>query len=176
MVHSGLVRTIIVLPGTVLVFIPAVIVLTTQDSKFAPELASSTQVRFWMALLTATIGLAVSVWAATLFMKFGQGTPAPWAPPKKLVIRGPYCHVRNPMITGVLLMLLAEAMLFQSWPLSIWMIVFLMGNALYFPLLEEKRLAKRFGDKYREYKANVPRWIPRLRAWKHANDYEQDRL
>lgn len=74
-------------------------------------------------------------------------------------------YVRNPMITGVLFMLSAEAMLFQSWPLALWMGIFFMGNAIYFPLVEEKGLEKRFADDYRRYKANVPRWIPRLHPW-----------
>jgi protein-S-isoprenylcysteine O-methyltransferase Ste14 len=163
--HLGLVKTIIVLPGTVLVFIPAAILLVTQDSKFAPKLASPTQIWFWLALLAAIIGLALSGWAVTLFTKLGKGTPAPWDPPKRLVIQGPYRYVRNPMITGALLILLAEAILFQSLPIATWMTVFFIGNAIYFPLIEEKGLEKRFGDEYRNYKANVPRWLPRLRAW-----------
>jgi protein-S-isoprenylcysteine O-methyltransferase Ste14 len=72
------------------------------------------------------------------------------------------------MITGVLLMLSAEALLLQSWPVGIWMMVFFIGNAIYFPLIEEKGLEKRFGNEYRNYKANVPRWIPRLRPWRQA--------
>ena len=115
-------------------------------------------------------GLGLAVWTVKLFVNFGDGTPAPWDPPKKLVIRGPYRHVRNPMITGAVLMLLAEAMLFQSWPISLWMVIFFMGNAIYFPLVEEKGLEKRFGDSYRKYKAHVPRWIPRLRPWNQHND------
>ncbi|MCG6943927.1 MAG: isoprenylcysteine carboxylmethyltransferase family protein [Deltaproteobacteria bacterium] len=166
----GLVKTIIVLPGTVLIVIPGAILLATQDSKFAPELASPTQVCFWLASLAAIIGLALSAWTVTLFMKFGQGTPAPWDPPKRLVIQGPYRHVRNPMITGALLMLLAEAILFRSLPIATWMTVFFIGNAIYFPLIEENGLEKRFGDEYREYKSHVPRWIPQLRAWKQEND------
>jgi protein-S-isoprenylcysteine O-methyltransferase Ste14 len=164
--HWRLVKTIIVLPGTVLVFIPAAILLVTHNSRFAPELASPTKIWFWLALLAGIIGLALSGWAATLFMKFGKGTPAPWDPPERLVIQGPYCYVRNPMITGALLMLLAEAILFRSLPVAAWMTVFFIGNAIYFPLIEEKGLEKRFGDEYRNYKAHVPRWIPRVRPWK----------
>ncbi len=103
-------------------------------------------------------------------MQVGNGTPAPWDPPKKLVIRGPYRHVRNPMITGALLILLAEALLFQSWPLSVWMAVFFIGNTVYFRFIEEKGLEKRFGDDYRKYKARVPRWVPRLQPWNPEND------
>jgi protein-S-isoprenylcysteine O-methyltransferase Ste14 len=50
------------------------------------------------------------------------------------------------MITGALLILLAETLLFQSWPLSVWMVVFFIGNTIYFLFIEEKGLEKRFGD------------------------------
>jgi protein-S-isoprenylcysteine O-methyltransferase Ste14 len=163
--NRGLAKAIIVLPGTVLVFVPAIILAVADNSNFSHQLATPDRILFWLAFFPAGAGLGLAVWTVRLFMKFGNGTPAPWAPPKKLVIRGPYRHVRNPMITGVLLMLLAEAMLFQSWPLALWMGVFFMGNAIYFPLVEEKGLEKRFADDYRSYKANVPRWIPRLRPW-----------
>jgi protein-S-isoprenylcysteine O-methyltransferase Ste14 len=159
----GLVKAIVVLPGTVLFIIPGVILLILQDSKFEPKIASPTRIWFWLALWVGSVGAALSVWTTALFMKFGQGTPAPWDSPRKLVIRGPYRHVRNPMIIGVLLMLSAEALLLQSWPIAIWMMLFFIGNAIYFPLVEEKDLEKRFGNEYRDYKANVPRWIPRLR-------------
>ena len=74
------------------------------------------------------------------------------------------------MISGVLLVLLAEALLFQSWPITAWMILFFAGNAIYFPLVEEKGLEKRFGDEYLKYKARVPRWIPRLRPWEKSEN------
>ena len=171
--YWGLVKTIILLPGTVLVFVPAVILLSTRNSKFAPDLVSLAQIWFWIALLAASGGLALSVWTSTLFMKFGRGTPAPWDPPKRLVVRGPYRHVRNPMITGVLLILLAEAILLQSWPIALWMMFFFIGNAVYFPVAEEKDMEKRFGKTYRDYKEHVPRWIPRLSPWSQESDEGQ---
>lgn len=76
------------------------------------------------------------------------------------------------MVTGALFMLLAEAMLFHSWPVAIWTAIFFVLNTVYFSLSEEKGLEKRFGDDYRVYKAHVPRWIPRLRAWKRGDDGE----
>jgi protein-S-isoprenylcysteine O-methyltransferase Ste14 len=78
-------------------------------------------------------------------------------------VRGPYRHVRNPMITGVALILGGEAVLFQSWPLAILLAVFVGVNAIYFPLVEEPGLRRRFGAEYDVYRANVPRWVPRLR-------------
>ena len=79
-------------------------------------------------------------------MRFSDGTPAPWEPTQKIVVRGPYRYIRNPMITGALLILSAQAMLFQSLPIALWMIVFLIFNLIYFPKVEEPRMLKRFSD------------------------------
>ena len=113
----------------------------------------------------AVAGLAMAVWTVRLFVTIGKGTPAPWAPPKKLVVEGPYRYTRNPMITGVILMLGAESLLIGSWPLAVWMIVFFIASTICFARFEEPGLEKRFGESYRRYKANVPRWIIRRRPW-----------
>jgi protein-S-isoprenylcysteine O-methyltransferase Ste14 len=168
--HQGLVKAIIVLPGTVLVLIPAMVVLASIGWCLPIDLAGPNQARFWISLLIAAAGFLLSGWSAALFMKFGRGTPAPWKAPQQLVIRGPYRHVRNPMITGVLLILLAEAFWLGSWPIAVWMLVFFVGNAIYFPLVEEKGLEKRFGSQYLAYKSRVPRWVPRLGSGKQPKD------
>ncbi|MFQ5582276.1 MAG: methyltransferase family protein [Mariprofundaceae bacterium] len=161
----ALIRTVIILPGNALVFIPAIIVWMSRDTTYAASLPDLGQLLFWCALAIFCMGMAMAVWTVRLFLTFGEGTPAPWNPPQRLVVRGPYRYVRNPMISSVLAMLLAEALMFQSLPLAAWMAIFFGLNAVYFPLVEEKGLEKRFGDDYREYKAHVPRWIPRLRPW-----------
>ncbi len=172
--HWGLIRAIIILPGTALVFVPAAILFVAKNTNYSHQLAGPGQLAFWLALMAASLGLGLAFWTVKLFIKFGQGTPAPWDPPKKLVVRGPYRHVRNPMITSVLLMLFAEAALLLSWPIAAWMLVFFITNAVYFPLFEEKGLEKRFGDDYREYCTHVPRWIPQLRPWEPDNAEQPD--
>ena len=171
--NRGMIKTIIILPGTVLVFVPAILLLIAKDSNFHQDISTPDQIRFWFALLVAAVGISFSFWTVTLFRKFGEGTPAPWDPPKKMIIRGPYRHVRNPMITSVLIILFAEAIFFQSWPIALWMLIFFVGNTIYFPFIEERGLVKRFGEDYLKYKAHVPRWIPRLKAWKQTNDKEE---
>ena len=160
-----LIKAIVILPGTALVYIPGAMLWLVAESGAAISLAGLARPRFWFALVLGASGLAFAVWTVRLFRTVGEGTPAPWAPPKRLVVRGPYRHVRNPMITSVLLMLGAESLFFGSWHLAGWMLVFLLGNAVYFPLVEERALERRFGDAYRLYKANVPRWIPSWRSW-----------
>ena len=83
-----------------------------------------------------------------------------------MIVTGPYAYVRNPMITGVVLILISEALMLGSLAIGIWAIVFLIINMIYFPLSEEPGLRKRFGKEYDEYCKNVPRYIPRLTPWK----------
>ncbi len=163
--YRQLIKAIIILPGTALVFVPGAILWLSAGSPAAMAPAGLAQPRFWIGLLLAVIGLAFAAWTVRLFLTAGEGTPAPWDPPKKLVVRGPYRHVRNPMITSVLLMLGAESLLFGSWHLAGWMLVFFLLNAIYFPLFEEPGLERRFGEDYQRYKANVPRWMPSWRPW-----------
>lgn len=112
-----------------------------------------------------TAGVALVAWTATLFARVGRGTIAPWDPTSRLVVLGPYRHVRNPMISGVLAILLGEAAIFASVPLLLWFAGVFAVNALYLPLVEEPGLRKRFGADYDAYRAGVPRWLPRLSPW-----------
>ena len=164
--YRAFIKAIILLPGTVLVLVPAVILFLSGVGARATVPTFTDLVCFWAGLVSAAAGIALAGWSMALFLNIGESTPAPWQPPRKLVVQGPYRRVRNPMITGVLLMLAAEALLWRSWALALWGVVFFLGNALYFPLVEERALVRRFGDDYREYAANVPRWIPRRRPWK----------
>ena len=110
-------------------------------------------------------GLALLSWCVVLFARVGHGTLAPWDPTRNLVAAGPYRYVRNPMITGVAIMLMGEALFWGSALLGIWACIFVLVNHVYFLLSEEPGLEKRFGEDYRVYKANVPRWIPRRKVY-----------
>ena len=100
-----------------------------------------------------------------LFATTGKGTLAPWDPPRRLVVQGPYRYVRNPMHSGVFAILAGEVLLAGSIPITLWAIVFVAGNLFYIPLFEEPGLEDRFGGEYDLYKRNVPRWIPRRTPW-----------
>jgi protein-S-isoprenylcysteine O-methyltransferase Ste14 len=69
------------------------------------------------------------------------------------------------MISGVILILLGEALVLLSTSHMWWVLIFFGINAVYIPLLEEPQLESRFGDSYVEYRRHVPRLIPRLRPW-----------
>ena len=119
------------------------------------------------ALGLALLGLGLVLFGASLrrFISEGRGTLAPWDPPRRLVVRGPYRYVRNPMISGVLLVLFGEAGVLLSRPQLEWALVFLALNLIYIPLVEEPMLLDRFGADYREYRRHVPGLLPRWRPW-----------
>jgi protein-S-isoprenylcysteine O-methyltransferase Ste14 len=110
-------------------------------------------------------GLAMLGWTLSLFVRIGRGTLAPWDPTRKLVIVGPYAHVRNPMISGVWGGLVGEALVLGSGRLALWAALFLLINHVYFVLSEEPGLLRRFGEEYAQYCRAVPRWIPRWRPY-----------
>ncbi len=107
-------------------------------------------------------GFLLFAWCVSLFARVGRGTLAPWDPTHALVAVGPYRYVRNPMISGVATMLSGEALLFGSWVLALWALLFVLVNHVYFLVSEEPGLEQRFGESYRTYKASVPRWLPRV--------------
>ena len=161
----SLVRAIVILPGTVLVSVPALILWAADGTELTAVSVGVREPRMWLAVLLGFAGFGLAISTVRLLMIVGEGTPAPWNPPQKLVVRGPYRHVRNPMITSVLMILSAETLAFESWPLVAWLVFFFVANCIYFPLVEEKGLERRFGDDYRTYKVNVPRWLPRITPW-----------
>jgi len=121
----------------------------------------------WMAALPSVLGFAVALRCVWDFGWTGHGTPAPVAPPKKLVVVGFYRYLRNPMYSGF----------FAGW-IGLWIVfgranlativaacAIVLGVALFVVLYEEPTLRKLFGADYEEYCRNVPRWIPRLHAW-----------
>lgn len=153
------VRAVILLPGIIAVVIPATILC------FTGIVWPPSPWNVIIGLVFTILGITLMVWTNRLFATVGHGTLAPWSPPEKLVVRGVYRHVRNPMIAGALCILLGEAIFFGSWWLLGWFGFALILNLIYIPLVEERGLAKRFGDDYLLYKRNVPRWIPRWRPW-----------
>lgn len=116
-----------------------------------------------LGVVLGAAGFSLFAWCVVLFGRVGHGTLAPWDPTRALVAVGPYRYVRNPMITGVALMLLGEAAFSGSKAIGLWAASFIVLNHLYFVLSEEPGLERRFGQAYRSYKAQVPRWMPRLR-------------
>ncbi|MGO8955404.1 MAG: methyltransferase family protein [Rhodomicrobium sp.] len=97
----------------------------------------------------------------------GLGTPAPLAPTQKLVVSGLYRHVRNPMYVSILAIVSGQAFLFGDARLLVLAALAWFASHVFVAGWEEPRLEREFGARYRAYRANVPRWIPRIKPW-HA--------
>jgi len=112
------------------------------------------------------LGLVPLLESFARFALKGLGTPAPVLPPKRLVVSGFYCHVRNPMYVGVLAVILGQALLFGDPRLLVYAGLVWLAFHLFVLFYEEPTLRRRFGDEYKEFCANVPRWLPRLTPWR----------
>ena len=162
-------RAIALLPGTAAVVVPAIVLASGEGPSIGWGLGGFlATLLVLLGALMIGIGTAFWGWTVLLFARIGRGTLAPWDPTQHLVTQGPYGHVRNPMITAVLAVLIGEAILFGSPGILVWCAVFLAVNWVYFVLLEEPALERRLGDEYRAYRGAVPRWIPRRSPWTPA--------
>lgn len=152
----GIVKQIFsfILPVTVLILIPMYL---------EKDLSIKCIPAFLMGIVIICLGLAAMILTISLFIRIGKGTLAPWNPPNKLITDRIYGHVRNPMIMGVLTVLIGESVAVMSLKIGLWALIFFMINHAYFIVFEEPGLEKRFGKEYMEYKKNVPRWIPRIK-------------
>ena len=154
------------LPILVAIIVPLIILFLTNDWEFSSHLQGPFFLAFVISGAASVIaGIGLMYMTISLFASVGQGTLAPWSPTQRLVVQGPYRYVRNPMISGVLLVLLGESILLTSLVLFLWFAFFFVGNHFYFIRWEEPSLVARFGEDFKRYCENVPRWIPRTTPW-----------
>jgi protein-S-isoprenylcysteine O-methyltransferase Ste14 len=113
-------------------------------------------------MVIGAIGWAIALWCIFTFGVVGRGTPAPFDPPRRLVIRGPYRFVRNPMYLGAGLALAGAALFYESWPLLRYTGFFLLATHLFVVWYEEPALRRTFGQEYEAYCGRVRRWWPRV--------------
>lgn len=118
----------------------------------------------WLGLLPLTIGAALVVWCDIGFVVQGRGTPAPFDPPKRLVTGQLYSRVRNPIFLGATLVLVGEALFFESYLLIGYTAFMWLAWHIVVVSYEEPGLRRRFGAAYDRYADQTPRWIPRLAA------------
>jgi protein-S-isoprenylcysteine O-methyltransferase Ste14 len=151
---------IVLLPGTVLIAVPWLLLRSATYGWPAQSLAYAGAA---LGSVVFAAGLLLFVRCVALFARVGGGTLAPWDPTERLVASGPYARMRNPMITGVAVMLLGVGLYFGAWRIGAWLAAFLLSNHIYFIAIEEPALRRRFGAAWDAYAAAVPRWWPRLR-------------
>ena len=122
--------------------------------------------RFGVSQLLASVllagGLSLMVAATAYFGVVGRGTPAPFDPPKRLVVRGPHRWMRNPMYVGAIMANLGWALWFESLPVAIYAVAWWSLAHLFVVFYEEPTLQRLFGVEYDAYRAAVHRWLPRV--------------
>lgn len=147
---------LIIMPGTVLLYVPLKIVESSINIEFQLNFIRYSAFLFWGT------GSYVSLWCVRDFISKGKGTPAPIDPPKKLVIKGFYKYIRNPMYVGILIILTGHIVWFKSISLIVYFLVLFGFFHLFVIHYEEPYLLKTFGEAYKNYKSQVPRWFPRI--------------
>jgi protein-S-isoprenylcysteine O-methyltransferase Ste14 len=119
-----------------------------------------------VGVLLILVGLPGLVDSFARFALHGLGTPAPIAPPQNLVVTGLYRYVRNPMYVAVVAVILGQAILFGDGRLMTYGVFMWLAFHAFVLTYEEPVLAQSFGAEYEDFRANVPRWIPRLTPWR----------
>ncbi|MGH9581035.1 MAG: methyltransferase family protein [Terriglobales bacterium] len=118
----------------------------------------------WAGVPIALAGFLLALYCAWAFAFHGLGTPAPFDPPRKLVIRGPYRWVRNPMYVGMGAFLAGQALTFPApWRHATfyYLLGVMVAVSLFVLFYEEPTLRRLFRAEYAEYCRKTPRWLPR---------------
>lgn len=145
----------LVLPGVVAFIVPPVLALIDpwRTGVFLP------------GALVMLLGVVLLLWCVRDFYVSGKGTLAPWDPPTKLVVVGLYRHTRNPMYVAVITLLIGWCVLLTSPVLLLYALILAIAFHIRVVTNEEPWLESRFGTEWRQYRAEVSRWIPRLTPW-----------
>ena len=141
--------------GFLLVFLPARVL--SSSGIVGPASIGPAQIA---GVIVGALGAVIALWCIATFIVIGRGTPAPFDPPRNLVVVGPYRWVRNPMYIGAALALAGAALFYQSWALLGYCVAFLAVMSLFVVFYEEPALRTTFGDAYARYCQRVGRWLP----------------
>ena len=143
--------------GLLLIYLPARILSSTGISQPAA-------IGIWqdVGMLLGVCGAALALTCVLTFVSVGRGTPAPFDPPRRLVIQGPYRFVRNPMYLGAGFSLTGAALFYQSVRLLGYACAFLVIAHLFVVMYEEPTLRRIFDGGYQAYCRRVGRWWPKL--------------
>jgi len=144
----------LLVPGTVLGLVPYVFTAGTKGERI--DLGTAHLIGFILLLP----GVVIIIWCFIDFVRRGRGTPAPYDPPRKLVVVGLYTYVRNPQYVGVILVAVGEAILLGRIFLFGYAVFLAIGYHLFVRFYEEPTLRRKFGEEYVHYCAAVSRWLP----------------
>lgn len=153
-------RTIII--GSILLFLALVAgpYVSVQLNYLGPQL----DLRWfrYLGVVLALFGLPLSTWCAYLLLMPGNDRAVPYDSPNGFSIAGAYKYTRNPFMLGWLFILWGEVIFFESVPLLVYAVILTICVHFWIIAFEEPSLEDRYGNEYRHYKTNVPRWLPRI--------------
>jgi protein-S-isoprenylcysteine O-methyltransferase Ste14 len=150
----------VVAPGTVAGLVPYLL----SGWRLEPPFFGVSAVRMVGGVLIV-LGVVALVECFARFAFQGRGTPAPVAPTETLVVSGLYRYVRNPMYIAVVSIIVGQAMLLGSSSLLGYAAIVWLMFHLFVLAYEEPTMRRSHGDSYAAYRANVRRWLPRIRPW-----------
>ena len=150
----------VIAPGTLAVYIP----WSITDWHLKPAFLGLDALRVVGAALVF-LGLIAVVESFARFVWKGFGTPAPVAPPIRLVVTGFYRRVRNPIYVGLIAIIIGEALILGDERMLVYAAILWLFFHVWVLVIEEPTLGSSFGDEFATFKANVPRWLPRLTPW-----------
>ena len=142
--------------GFVLIFLPARVL--SSSGLVSPSAIGLPQS---VGVFLGAAGAAIAVSCIVTFVRVGKGTPAPFDPPRRLAVRGPYRFVRNPMYLSAALAMSGAALFYRSFALLVYVAVFLLVMHLFVMAYEEPTLRRTFGEDYKAYCNRVGRWWPK---------------
>lgn len=145
----------------VLILVPAR--LLTASRIGWPERIGASQVA---GMFLAGTGAALALWCMLTLVFVGRGTPAPFDPPRQLVVCGPYRYSRNPMYIGTGVAVFGAALFYQSLALFSYGVAFALLAYLFVLGYEEPTLRRTFRHRYPDYCQEVRRWIGRARRYR----------
>jgi protein-S-isoprenylcysteine O-methyltransferase Ste14 len=143
--------------GFVLVFLPARVLSWSGAGQ--PAAIGPVQVA---GMVVGALGAAIALSCILTFALVGRGTPAPFDPPRRLVVQGPYRLCRNPMYLGAGLALVGASLFYRSAPLLGYAGLFFLLTHLFVVSYEEPTLRRTFGTEYEAYCRRIKRWLPSL--------------
>ena len=154
---AGSLAWFVLAPGLVAGVVPWL--LTGWDANDMPDALQA------LGVVLIVAGAAVMIRAFARFVVEGLGTPAPAAPPERLVVGGLYRYVRNPMYVALLATITGQALLLGRASLVVYAAVVWAVTFAFVRGYEEPALRRRFGTEYDSYRRAVPGWLPRPRPW-----------
>ena len=112
-------------------------------------------------------GCLLRVWGAGYLVKTDR-----------LVVAGPYAHLRHPLYAGTLVLALGFGIAAGGFGVGVVGLVFVPAFFGYYlphkERVESERLAARYSDAYEKYRAAVPALIPSVRGFSPPSDWPHE--